>query len=64
MHTEHTQTSISLVGFEPTMERAKAVRALECAATVISLHVLEGILKDGIFFNSLLEIRIILDSIS
>jgi hypothetical protein len=37
-HTEHTQTSIPPVGFEPTipvLERAKTVRALDRAATAI-----------------------------
>jgi hypothetical protein len=38
MHTEHTQTSMSPVGFKPTisvLEWVKTVRALDRAATVI-----------------------------
>jgi hypothetical protein len=37
-HTEHTQISMPLMGFEPTIsefERAKIVRALDRAATAI-----------------------------
>jgi hypothetical protein len=39
---KRTQTSMSQVGFEPTIpafELAKTVLALECVATVIDLHI-------------------------
>jgi hypothetical protein len=40
-HNKHTQTSMPLVGFEPTIpviQRAKTVHALDRAATVIDRH--------------------------
>jgi hypothetical protein len=40
-HTEHTQTSMPSMGFEPTisvLERAKTVRALDRAVTAIGLR--------------------------
>jgi hypothetical protein len=47
-HTEHTQISMPLMGFEPTisvLERAKTVRALDCAATAIGNSVHEYLIK-------------------